>query len=115
MTLEQLIEIWAPENAETIQQLLQQKLRKGSTNWLNWMGSTIPFWKGQRPPTPKCQIRHFDVDETQGTSFAVTTVASMACLDKLDIFEIELAASLQGSPKGGLKRLNSNHMRIRVS
>jgi hypothetical protein len=113
MTLEQLMDIWAPSNAETIRQLPQRKPQKSSMNLFNWIGSTIDFWGRQQPRIPECQIKRFEVDKVLDTDFTVTSVASMGSLGKLKTAQIEiLAAAVE---KGGSKILKSRGLAIRVA
>ena len=103
LRLKKLVEILAPVNIETIRQLLQRNSHKGFMNWRH--GMKMQFWRRLLPPTPKGQIKHFEVDGIQDSYFEVTSLASITSLDKLDISEIELTAFTVESEKVGFKIL----------
>ncbi len=113
MTLEQLVEIWAPINAGTIRELLRQSSPKGSNIWLKWM--TNPFQKPQQLTTPKIHIKPLDFDAFQGSYFAVTSIASIASLDKLTPTEIQFSAAItQNEEEGMTEFVRDSGLSIRV-
>jgi hypothetical protein len=114
MTLDQLFQILAPTNAETIRELVRQKSHKSSQRWLNWM--TVPFQRGQKAITPKIHIKPLQFEEVQDGHFEVTSVASITSLDKLTQSEIEFSARLESGEEDGITKLvKKNNLSIRVA
>jgi hypothetical protein len=114
MTLEQLVEIWEPINAEIIRELLQRKSPTRSKNRLNWM--TVPFRRGQQNTTPKCHIKPLQFDDIQDSYFEVTSIASITYLDKLTLSKIQYSSRvIQRGEDGIIKLVRREVVNIRVS
>jgi hypothetical protein len=114
MTLEQLVEIWEPINAEIIRELLQRKSPTRSKNRLNWM--TVPFRRGQRNTTPECLIKPLEFDDIQDSYFEVTSIASITCLDKLTLSEIQCGSRItQREEDGIIELVRKGRVNIRVA